>query len=99
MMGHQKRHWRRDPKAKAVEAIHQFAGEARAQLRPQMINQIARAVLAREQVGDPPRSEDGTDTIRSKGPIWSIGQCSPGQRSRVIRSRQQVIADAERELC
>ncbi len=51
----------RDPQAEAVEAVHQLAGKALAQQLAEAENDVARAVLARQQVSHPPGCENGQD--------------------------------------
>ena len=57
---------RRDPDAHAVETVHQTADEAVAQPAAQPEDDVRRAVLVRQQVGDPPGREDGQDEARQE---------------------------------
>jgi hypothetical protein len=52
-------HWRCNPKAEALKAIHEFPGKSTAQTRPETRNKATRAVLARQQMGNSPGRENG----------------------------------------
>ena len=48
------RRWRRDPEIEAVEAVHQLSENVLAQQGTKSDNYVCRAVLACQQVNDPP---------------------------------------------
>lgn len=57
----------RNPEAQAVEAVHELADDAFTQPCANSRNQICRAVFARQQVRQTPRSQDSQDKAE---PNW-----------------------------
>jgi len=90
LAGNEQRHWGRDPETEAVETVHPLAGGALAQPPAKAEDDVARAVLARQQVSHPPGCENSQEK-----PEDHVYVSSP---LLLPRRRRFVAADAERFL-